>query len=391
MARVLIIASDGTAIDHLDYAYFRMLEEGFEVTIAAPRKGQVKSSVHWGGPDTYHYCIERPGYVLPAHASFDEIDPTEYDGLLLPGGRAPEFLRNDERCVSIVRHFIESEKPVASLCHGPLLLLAAGVTGRRMACADDIAVDVTTSKNTYVENKGEIPGQPDHVVDGNIVTARGWWHYHSWVREFLNLLQERGIKLLSVPASSPSRVLILAGEHSSAGQLSYALERTLEAGHSAAVAAPEKTVLKTLIDPREEGWDPSEETPGPYTFESLGFLIPSDLAIDEVDPSEFDALLIPGGRATEYLRNIQGFRDTVRHFVERDKPIGAIAEGARLLLTAGVTGRKLTGMDMIRSEIAPDNTYVAAGDEAVRDGNIVTVSARPYYHVWMREFLPLLP
>ncbi|MBB3080849.1 protease I [Streptomyces violarus] len=159
-------------------------------------------------------------------------------------------------------------------------------------------------------------------------------------------------------------MLILAGEHSSSGQLSYALERTLEAGHLAVVAAPDKGVLKTIIDPREEGWDPCEE---------------------------FDALLLPGGRAAEYLRNIQGFRDTVRHFVEHDKPIGAIAEGARLLLTAGVTGRQLTGMDMIRSEIAHDNTYVAAGDVAVRDPNIVTASARPYYHVWMREFLPLLP
>lgn len=71
-----------------------------------------------------------------------------------------------------MRHLFESEKPVAALCH-TLLLPAAGVTGRPMVCADDIAVEVTTSKNTYVENKREQPGQPDYAVDGSIVTTRG--------------------------------------------------------------------------------------------------------------------------------------------------------------------------------------------------------------------------
>ena len=390
MARILIIAADGTAIDHLDYAYFRMLEEGFDVTIAAPRKGVVKSSVHWGGPDTFLYYVERPGYILPAHATFDEIDPAQYDGVMLPGGRAPEYLRNDETCVAIVRHFVENDKPIASCCHGPLILLASGISGRNFCCADDIASDVEAARNTYIENKGEIPGTVDYTVDGNLVTARGYWHYHSWVREFLNLLEKRGVARPNKPSAKGGRVLVLAGEHSSAGQLSYGYERLLEAGFEAVIAAPKPGVVKTIVDPREEGWDLTAETPGPYLYESLAFEIWPETTIDEVDPAAFDAVLVPGGRAPEYLRNMASYKNAVRHFIDAEKPIGAICQGTRLLLTAGVTGRRLTGLDMIRKEIALANTYVDTPGEAVIDRNIVTVSARPHYHVWMRAFMSLL-
>ena len=110
MTRILIVAGDGTASDHLDYAYFRMLEEGFEVTIAAPQKRGLKTAVHMGSPGDPIYTIERSGYVVPAQASFAEVDPTKYDGLLLPGGRAPEYMRNMPQCVEIVRHFVQAEQ-----------------------------------------------------------------------------------------------------------------------------------------------------------------------------------------------------------------------------------------------------------------------------------------
>lgn len=186
MARILIIAADGSSAGHLDYARLRMLEEGYDVTVAAPVKKPLTTVVHEmeEGFSTY---VERPGYIINPDASLDEIDPFTFDALLLPGGRAPEYLRNIKRCIDIVRHFIENDKPIGSICHSPLIL-AAAVTGRRMTGVDFIKPDIIASGNTWVETRSEF------VVDGNIVTAWVTPFYYVWIREFLSMLKQRGIK-----------------------------------------------------------------------------------------------------------------------------------------------------------------------------------------------------
>ena len=141
MAHILIIAGDGSSCGHLDYAYFRMLEEGYDVTITAPVKKPLNCSVHQGEAGRYTYT-ERPGYIIEADAAFDDIDPSTFDALLIPGARAPEYLRNNQRCIDVTRHFLETDKPIGSICHGPGLLVGAGVTGRRMVSVDGIKQDV---------------------------------------------------------------------------------------------------------------------------------------------------------------------------------------------------------------------------------------------------------
>lgn len=186
MARILIIAGDGSSAGHLGYAVDRMLEEGFEVTVAAPVKKPLITVVHEleGGMSTY---IERPGYIMQADASLDEIDPSTFAALLLPGGRAPEYLRNVKRCIEVVRHFVEHDKPIGTICHGPLIL-AAAVKGRRMTGVDFIKPDIIASGNTWVDARHEA------VIDGNIVSTWLTPYYYVWIREFLSLLRKRGIK-----------------------------------------------------------------------------------------------------------------------------------------------------------------------------------------------------
>jgi len=179
-----------------------------------------------------------------------------------------------------------------------------------------------------------------------------------------------------------TRVLIIAGDFTSSGQLQYSYYRMKEEEFDVSIAALEKKRLNTVIDMREEGWDDDVERRG-YAFES-------DVTFDDVDPTTFDALILPGWRAIEYLRNHESCVNIVRHFVEANKPIAAIDQAPRLLITAGVRGRRMTGLEMIKIEIARANTYVDAGGEAVVDGNILTVSGRPYYDVWMREFMSML-
>lgn len=184
MPRILVVTGDGCTPD-LDYAVFRMREERFPVTVSAPKKKRLHVVFHQQEQDWDTY-VEKPWYAMDADASFDEIDPATFDALLLPGGRAPLYLRNLERCIKIVRHFVESKKPIAAICRGPVILLEAGVKGRRLTGASLIKPRITMCGCTYVDARGEA------VVDGNIVTVTGRPYYHVWIRAFLSMLREAG-------------------------------------------------------------------------------------------------------------------------------------------------------------------------------------------------------
>src|SRR3990167_2597769 len=111
MSGVLIIAGDATATSHLLYAVPRLQEEGFNVTVAAPIKKRLNTVIHEReeGWDTY---VEKPGYIMQADSLLDEINPADFDALILPGGGAPEYLRTIKRCIDVVRHFLEKDKPI---------------------------------------------------------------------------------------------------------------------------------------------------------------------------------------------------------------------------------------------------------------------------------------
>src|SRR6516162_2529748 len=125
MLKILLLTGDAGEAQEIYYAKYRLEEEGWQVHIAAPQKRTFLSVVHDFEPgfDTY---TEKPGYRVSADLGLEDVAPERFDGLVLPGGRAPEYLRNRPKAVAIVRHFLETRKPIAANCHGPLLLLAAG-------------------------------------------------------------------------------------------------------------------------------------------------------------------------------------------------------------------------------------------------------------------------
>ena len=163
-AKVLILAGDAAESLEVLYPYQRLREEGYEVHIAAPSKKKLQFVVHdfVEGYDTY---TEKPGYTWPADLAFREVDPAQYAALVIPGGRAPEYIRNDPDCQRIIRHFFERAKPVAQLCHAALALAAAGVLrGRRTAAYPALAPDVRAAGAEFVDAEA--------VVDGVMVSAR---------------------------------------------------------------------------------------------------------------------------------------------------------------------------------------------------------------------------
>lgn len=181
--RILLLTGDAGEAQEIFYAKYRLEEEGWRVDIAAWEKRTFLSVVHDFEPwfDTY---TEKPGYRVSADLGVDEVDATAYDGLVLPGGRAPEYLRNKPQVVAIVRHFVEAGKPIAANCHGPLLVLAAGgVEGRTLTCFPDLEPDIRRGGGEFVNR--------DVVVDGNLVTVRGWPDNGPWMREFVAMMKAR--------------------------------------------------------------------------------------------------------------------------------------------------------------------------------------------------------
>jgi protease I len=182
MPKVLIITGDAAEDLEVFYPYQRLLEEGYDVDIAAPSVKKLQFVVHdfVDGFDTY---TEKPGHSWPADIAFSDVNPADYVALVVPGGRAPEYIRNDPDAKRIVAHFFNSDAPVAALCHGPLLLGAAGVLdGRRSAAYPALAIDVETAGGTFVDG-------PD-VVDGNLVTGRAWPDHPQWFRPFIEQLRK---------------------------------------------------------------------------------------------------------------------------------------------------------------------------------------------------------
>ncbi len=142
----------------------------------------IKTAIHdFEGDQTY---TEKPGHLFTLNASFDEIDPADYDAVMIAGGRAPEYLRLNEKVIAAVRHFAEAGKPVAAVCHGAQLLAAADVIrGKRISAYPACAPEVKLAGGTYADI-----AVTDAVTDGLFVTAPAWPAHPAWLAQFVKLL-----------------------------------------------------------------------------------------------------------------------------------------------------------------------------------------------------------
>jgi protease I len=143
----------------------------------------VRTAIHdFEGDQTYS---EKRGHNFVLNATFAEIDPASYDGLVLPGGRAPEYLRLNPKVLEIVRHFNEQNKPIAAICHAAQMLAAAKVIkGKRVSAYPACAPEVEGAGGTYVP-----VAMTEAVVDGQLVTAPAWPAHPAWLAKFLEVLE----------------------------------------------------------------------------------------------------------------------------------------------------------------------------------------------------------
>jgi len=188
--RILMLVGDYVEDYEVMVPFQMLLLVGHEVHAVCPGKkaGQtVATAIHdFEGDQTYS---EKRGHNFRLNADFDGLDATTYDALVIPGGRAPEYLRLDARVLEIVRHFASAGKPLAAICHGAQVLSAAGVLqGKSCSAYPAVAPEVELAGGRYVAASATFDNAH---VDGNLVTAPAWPAHPAWMRSFLAVLGSR--------------------------------------------------------------------------------------------------------------------------------------------------------------------------------------------------------
>jgi protease I len=183
--KILVLAGDYVEDYEIIVPFHALQMVGHTVHVVCPGKkaGEfVPTSIHdFEGDQTYS---EKRGHNFALNATFDQVKSEDYDALMIPGGRAPEYIRMNARVLEIVRYFMKENKPVAAICHAAQVLAAAGVLkGRKCSSYPATSPDVTLAGGTYVD-----VGMADAVLDGNLVTGPAWPALHSWLAKFLAVL-----------------------------------------------------------------------------------------------------------------------------------------------------------------------------------------------------------
>jgi protease I len=183
--RILLLAGDYVEDYEIMVPFQALQMVGHVVDAACPGKKSgefVRTAIHdFEGDQTYS---EKRGHNFMLNATFDEVSPEKYDALVIPGGRAPEYLRLNPRVLDVVRHFAQTQKPIAAICHAAQLLAAAGVLqGKQCSCYPAVAPEVTAAGGEYVEL-----AMDKACVDGNLITAPAWPAHPAWLSALLQAL-----------------------------------------------------------------------------------------------------------------------------------------------------------------------------------------------------------
>ncbi|MEW5719752.1 MAG: DJ-1/PfpI family protein [Chloroflexota bacterium] len=183
--KILMLVGDFVEDYEVMVPFQALLMVGHTVHAVCPGKKageKVRTAVHdFEGDQTYS---EKPGHNFALNATFAEIKAQDYDALVIPGGRAPEYIRLDAAVIEMVQHFAKANKPIAAICHGPQVLAAAGVLeGKACTAYPAVGPDVTSARGKWTS----VPVDKAHV-DGNLVTAPAWPAHPEWLSKFLAVL-----------------------------------------------------------------------------------------------------------------------------------------------------------------------------------------------------------
>ena len=186
--KILMLVGDFAEDYEVMVPFQALLAVGHTVHAVCPGKKageKIRTAIHdFEGDQTY---TEKRGHDFALNATFEDAKPEAYDALVIAGGRAPEYLRLNEKLLGVVRHFFKEDKPVAAICHGAQILTAAGVVkGRKVSAYPAVGPEVTLAGAEYANI-----GIDEAMVDGNLVTAPAWPAHPAWLAKFLEVLGTR--------------------------------------------------------------------------------------------------------------------------------------------------------------------------------------------------------
>ncbi|WP_010585093.1 DJ-1/PfpI family protein [Schlesneria paludicola] len=183
--RLLLLAGDFVEDYEIMVPFQALTFVGYDVDAVCPGKQageHVRTAIHdFEGDQTYS---EKPGHNFTLNATFASVNAADYVGLVIPGGRAPEYLRLNEEVLNLIRSFAKDNRPIAAICHGAQLLTAAGVVkARRCTAYPACGPEIAAAGGQYVATPVD-----QAYVDGNLVTAPAWPAHPAWLREFTKVL-----------------------------------------------------------------------------------------------------------------------------------------------------------------------------------------------------------
>ncbi|KAG2569656.1 hypothetical protein PVAP13_7NG434600 [Panicum virgatum] len=323
--------------------------------------------LHQGiGHQTYS---ETRGHNFALNASFDEITANGYDGLVIPGGRAPEYLAMDEKVLDI------------EICHGQLILAAAVVVQNRICTAYPAVKPVLVAAGAKWD-------EPDTMakctVDGNLITAATYDSHPEFISLFVKALG-------GSVAGSDKKILFLCGDYMEDYEVMVPFQSLQALGCHVDAVCPDKGAgekCPTAIHDFEGDQTYSEKPGHDFTLTA---------SFENVDASSYDALVIPGGRAPEYLALNDKVISLVKGFSDKGKPIASICHGQQILSAAGVLkGKKCTAYPAVKLNVVvvvlgggtwlePDPIH-----RCFTDGNLVTGAAWPGHPEFVSQLMVLL-
>ncbi|KAL7135349.1 hypothetical protein ABFS83_11G088600 [Erythranthe nasuta] len=377
--RVLLLCGDYVEDYEVMVPFQALSAYGLSVDAVCPGKKAgdfCRTAIHDSlGHQTYS---ESRGHNFVLNATFDEIDATKYDGLIIPGGRAPEYLAMIESVTDLVKKFEHSQKPIASICHGQLILAAAGsVKGKKCTAYPAVKPVLVSAGAHWLE--------PETTAfctsDGNIITGATYDGHPEFIRLFIKAL---GAKI----SGSGKRILFLCGDYMEDYEVMVPFQ-SLEAleCHVDAVCPGKRAGDKCPTAVHDfEGDQTYSEKPG------HNFTLTADF--EGIDASSYDGLVIPGGRAPEYLALNDNVIKLVKEFMESGKPVASICHGQQILSAAGLLkGRKCTAYPAVKLNVVLAGATWLEPDPIHRcftDGNLVTGAAWPGHPEFIAQFMALL-
>ncbi|KAK3001528.1 hypothetical protein RJ639_022220 [Escallonia herrerae] len=394
--------------------------------------------------EDYETYSESRGHNFTLNATFDEIEASKYDGLVIPGGRAPEYLAMNESVLKLVNKFSNPGKPIASICHGQLILAAAGaIKGRKCTAYPSLKPVAVAAGAHWIEAET----MASCTVDGNLVTGATYDGHPEYIRLFIKALG-------GTVTGCNKRILFLCGVFGNKYQDSEVEDGILVAVVNRATliffeeskllaGANEKFVVGLGVGSMLLMWsilgggrgillgDYMEDYEVAVPFQSLQALgcnvdavCPNKRAGDKcatavhdfegdqtysekpghdftltanfegLDTSSYDALVIPGGRAPEYLALDETVIKLVKEFMEAGKPVASICHGQQILSAAGVLkGKKCTAYPAVKLNVVlSGGTWLEPEpiDRCFTDGNLVTGAAWPGHPEFISQFMSLL-